>query len=270
MLGIAELRDLLLKAVTEAMSGTEPNNPIYRVALSLVMRDAMGPLETGGIHVNNRIFVPARSLLDWQSLLRDPVKQWKDCYSAKELAECWFSADGFPPSVQASLDAAFGEHVEMLLGIPEYKVGLPGGRAASQTDLMVLARTRAELVVIAVEGKVDESFGDLVKDWLNDPKAGPGRAPRLDYIRSVLDLKQVTLDCIRYQLLHRTASALIVAKEFHAKKVVMLVHSFSDKDSSFADFSKFCGLWQVTPQIGTVKSAAHFGGIELYLGWVRR
>jgi hypothetical protein len=168
-----------------------------------------------------------------------------------------------------ALDAGLGEHVEMLLGIPEYKVDLPGGLAASQTDLMVLARTMSSLVVVAVEGKVDEPFGELVRDWLNGPKAGRGRTPRLDYIRSLLGLGQVSLDSIRYQLLHRTASALIVAEEFHAKKAVMLVHSFSDKDSSYADFRQFCGLWQATSQIRAVRSVASLRGVDLHLGWLR-
>jgi len=36
----------------------------------------------------------------------------------------------------------------MLLGIPEYKVALPGGGRASQNDLFVLARTDNEIFPI--------------------------------------------------------------------------------------------------------------------------
>jgi hypothetical protein len=52
-----------------------------------------------------KILVSARSPVDWQSLLRDPAKQWRDGYSAKELAKCSINVDGFPFHVQVALDA---------------------------------------------------------------------------------------------------------------------------------------------------------------------
>jgi hypothetical protein len=53
----------------------------------------------------------------------------------------------------------------LLLAIPEYKVSLPGWGAASQNDIFCLARTQHGLVSIMVEGKVNEPFGPLVKEW---------------------------------------------------------------------------------------------------------
>jgi hypothetical protein len=41
----------------------------------------------------------------------------------------------------------------MLFSIPAYRVPLPGGRRASQTDLFALARANDGLAAIAVEGK---------------------------------------------------------------------------------------------------------------------
>jgi hypothetical protein len=53
---------------------------------------------------------------------------------------------------------------ELLLAIPEHKVRLPGAGRASQTDLWLLIRTPTALASVAVEGKVDEPFGETVHD----------------------------------------------------------------------------------------------------------
>jgi hypothetical protein len=36
--------------------------------------------------MNNRVYIPATKPEDWQNLLADPEKQWRDGYSAKSLA----------------------------------------------------------------------------------------------------------------------------------------------------------------------------------------
>src|SRR5205814_10101274 len=77
----------------------------------------------------------------------------------------------------------------------------------------------------------------LLKDKRVEASAGQGK--RLDYLHSLLDVPRFD-DLIRYQLLHRTASALLMAREFHAQEAVMLVHSFGDKPNLRADFDTFC------------------------------
>jgi hypothetical protein len=85
-----------------------------------------------------KIVVPATSADDWQRLLAEPEKQWKSGYSAKALADCWqAAADDFPGSVRTVFEQSgfkFFHGLTMLLGIPEHRVPLPGGRRASQTD----------------------------------------------------------------------------------------------------------------------------------------
>ena len=107
-----------------------------------------------------------KSPQDWKALLADPVKHWRRGYSAMSLAYCWEKANGFPQQVQKALSAVpeLGT-LEPLLAIPEHKVDIPGGRAASQNDLFVLARSPKGLVCIMVEGKVSEPFGPLVSEW---------------------------------------------------------------------------------------------------------
>jgi hypothetical protein len=47
----------------------------------------------------------------------------------------------------------------------------------------------------------------------------------------MLHLEQID-DGLRYQLLHRTVSAILTARDFHAHAAVMLVQSFGSKGSA--------------------------------------
>jgi len=98
----------------------------------------------------------------------------------------------------------------LLLALPEYLVPLPGGARPSQNDIFILARSDIDLVTIAMKGKVKEPLGPTVSEWLRN--ASPGKRVRLEFIQDLLELGDQSLDTIRYQLLHRTASALIEAK----------------------------------------------------------
>jgi hypothetical protein len=109
----------------------------------------------------SKIYIPAQSAEDWQLFLADPEKQWRTGYSAKTLAYCWQEADGLPACIRKAFDNSGSDtfrRIEPLLIIPEHKVNLPGGSAASQDDILVLAKSADQLVSIAVEGKVDEPF----------------------------------------------------------------------------------------------------------------
>ena len=146
-------------------------------------------------------YLPSRNPEDWKGLLADPEKHWKTGYSARALAYCWQSSGSFPDDVQAVLNAEgsplFG--IEPLLALPEHKVNIRGGIAASQNDIWILARCNKTLVSIAVEGKVDESFGDKITNW--NPGATQGRAERFSFLRNILELDQIP-GTIRYQLQH--------------------------------------------------------------------
>ena len=232
----------------------------------------------------SRMYVPARSVTDWQALLADPKGQWKTGFSAKALAYCWQEADDFPPSVRAvfeeSLFPLFYD-IELLLAIPEHKVPLPGGRRASQTDLFVLARSGNELISVAVEGKVDEPFDETVGDWLSrraadeqkrgrEPVPSTGARERLTYLCGLVGLPEAEVSGLRYQLLHRTASALIEARRFNARHALMLVHSFSQADPPMwlDDFKKFAGRLKCEgAAAGTLVCVGERDGIDLYLGW---
>ncbi|MGH7812835.1 MAG: DUF6946 family protein [Candidatus Binataceae bacterium] len=222
-----------------------------------------------------KFFVPTRGTEDWKKLLADPCKQWRSGYSAKTLAECWQNCGDFPPSVLQALakaDSSAFEGVELLAAFPEWQVPLPPKSGhPSQNDIFALARSKRGPITICVEGKIKEPFGELVKDWF-EPAAGgipsDGKKERLTFLLEKLGLTRNQVDNIRYQLLHRTASALTEAERFGAKIALMLVHSFSPTHEWFKDFSDFAALYGITPEVGQVKKAARHKEIDLHLGWV--
>jgi hypothetical protein len=218
-----------------------------------------------------KFFIPAKNPEDWKTLLAEPEKHWKTGYSAKATAYCWSEAAGFPESVRnafARSGISVFQNIELLFAFPEYQVELPPyGTHPSQNDIFVLGRAEGRLISITVEGKVSEPFGPTVVEWLAD--GSEGKKIRLAHLREVVGLRGVKLDGIRYQLLHRTASALIMARIFNAQSALMLVHSFSPEYASFEDYRNFAKVFNLDAEKDVLVGAADVDGKKLYLGWVR-
>ncbi len=217
-----------------------------------------------------RIFVPTQSPKDWKRLLAKPDLHWREGYSAMTLARAWESAHPFvPPEIASCLESSGAwelSGLELLLAIPEYQASLPGGRRPSQTDVLALMRGPTGIVAVAVEGKVDETFGPAVGDKRTEDSAGV--TERLMWLSELFGLQSVP-DEIRYQLLHRSASAVLVAREFDATAAVMLVHSFSPTGLWFDDFDAFAALFGVAVAVGSTSLLGDFGGKRLYVGWCK-
>jgi hypothetical protein len=219
----------------------------------------------------NKIFIPARKPEDWKSLLAEPEKQWKTGYSAKALAYCWQEANDFPECVRnvfrkSGIDLF--QNIELLLAFPEYKVVMPGGVRPSQNDIFVLAMGNNQLASIMVEGEVSEPFGDTVADWRK--RNSPGKETRRKFLLEEFGLEEnEQIGAIRYQLLHRTASAIIEAKKFKAENALMLVHSFSPSDEGFKDYGQFLALFGVRAELDSLVLVKNVKAIDLYFGWVK-
>ncbi|MEX2029577.1 MAG: hypothetical protein WD906_01185 [Anaerolineales bacterium] len=216
-----------------------------------------------------RIFVPTRAPQDWKPLLAQPERHWKAGHSAMALAQCWESAaPGFPEEVAHAFVASKAPELrdlEMLVGLPEYEVALQGGTRASQTDLLVLAAGSAGLVCLAIEGKVEEAFGPTLGEKRKETEGGvPARLAQLDH---VLGLQRQLPDTVRYQLVHRTVSAVLAARQFSAAVAVMIVHSFSVKNSWLPDFVDFAGHLGVPARPGELHSVPGHVSPTLFLGW---
>ena len=221
------------------------------------------------VHKMNKIYIPTTKPEDWKPLLADP-KHWRSGYSAMALAYCWQDANGFPATVKRVFNKSkikLFNNLDMLFAMPEYSVALPGGVRPSQNDLFILAKNGDHLITITVEGKVNEPFGPLVSDWFKNPS--PGKKKRLAFICDKLGLEQSKIFNIRYQLLHRTVSAIIEAERFNTPNAMMLVHSFSQTNGWFNDYSDFAALFGIDAELDRIYPAGDIGGINLYLGWVK-
>lgn len=160
----------------------------------------------------------------------------------------------------------FGGSATLLLAIPEHKVPLPGGSRPSQTDLFAILRREDRTISCAIEGKVAEAFGPTLGDWLKDHSSG--KAERLAYLCGLLGLVQPLPETLRYQLLHRSASAIIEARRFKTDDAAMIVHSFSKDDLWFDDFARFAELFGLQATKNRLLTFALPTGMPMHLGWV--
>ena len=217
--------------------------------------------------VVRRLHVPMLQPEDVIPHLAKQQLHWRAGYSAQELAFAWWTSNGhFPPAVRAVLATA-PEYAtaEFVDGFFELEVELGSSGRNSQTDLMIVAGLSDRLAVIAVEGKVEESFAEIVKDW-NDSS---GKQRRLERLCETLGLDPARVAGIKYQLLHRTASAIYEAKRYRCRSAMMLVHSFSPTHRWFEDLDAFaCAMGVSIPGPNRCSSAKQCDGVELRLAWV--
>jgi hypothetical protein len=212
----------------------------------------------------SKIYVPTLGVDSWQRLLADPEKHWRTGSSAKTLAHCWEQANGLPAEI-AAMFAAFGTP-ELLLGLAEHKVPLPGSaRGDSQNDIFALIRAADSTFAVTIEGKVNEPFDKPVHEWLKN--ASPGKIQRLQYICQMLGLTQPLPDHISYQLLHRTASAVIEARRFKTDYAAMIVHSFSPTHMWFDAFTRFTQLFGKNAEQGVLIETQGSTAPPLLVGW---
>jgi hypothetical protein len=194
-----------------------------------------------------RIYMPSEGVAGWQRLLADTEKHWRAGRSAMTLARCWEAASGLPSGLPLEISgilAALGPAPELLLALPEHKVPLPGSNwGESQSDVFALVRTGGQTVAITIEGKVDEAFDKPLGQWLQS--ASDGKRQRLAYICELLGLVQPLPPDVYYQLLHRTAAAIIEARRFNAGAACMIVQSFSQSGAWFDAFARFAALFGV-------------------------
>ena len=194
----------------------------------------------------------------------------EDRHPARMLACCWQAAGDFPDCVRKVFNnsgSATFKHIEPLLIIPEYIVELPGRGAASYNDLFILAKSGEQLVTITVEGKVDEPFDKPVAEWYRKPSAG--KQKRLAFLCSELNLPADDVMRVPYQLLHRTVSAKLLARQFQTGIALMLVHSFSPQEHWFEEYFRFAAMFGIDAEVDRVYAAQPFDGLVLYLGWAK-
>jgi hypothetical protein len=226
-----------------------------------------------------RIYRTTTDPTDWRALLAAD-QHWQRGRSAFELAMSWElaarSVRGLPDEIAALLDAhPATANAALLLAIPEYRVQLKARGRGSQNDLWAVLTSDTGLVSMMVEGKAEETFGPAVGQWLresrtnrsDDDETPTGREVRLKYLQEILELAAVP-ESLRYQLLHRTASALIQAKRVRASAAVMIVQAFGPNDRGWDDFAAFGDVLGVRVVRGSLSALSTASGMPLLFGWV--
>ena len=214
-----------------------------------------------------RIHVPLRKPEDVIPHLGKPT-HWKEGRSAKAVAESWFYANDIPGPVRAVLDQAEEYRgAELIDAWLERCVDLGDGNQPTQTDLMAVLGIGDRLAVLAVEAKVDESFGPTVGQWLAG--ASEAKHRRLAYLAGMFGLEPAACSSLRYQFLHRAASAVLEAKRYRARRAAMIVQSFCPRRSGFSDYAEFlAAVGQPSAEPGFMSSPHQAGDIWLRFGWV--
>lgn len=187
---------------------------------------------------------------DWQGLAG--ADKWVPGRSAYELAHCWHQFKGLPKPIGNALNNSGHPLLRRLsvdLCLVEKPVFLDSKTGPSMTDLMGYGRNeKGDAVILAVEGKADEPFASRVSAWVrgeqNNPsmqaKPRPTRMRRLKFLSRHLSFAISPDSPLRYQLVHRTVSAVLEAQLHGAVAAVVLIHAFGPGTSkNLSDFSEF-------------------------------
>lgn len=117
----------------------------------------------------SRLCIATRGIGSWRERLASPDRQWKRRFSAFETAVSWelASKSGLPEPIRDLFRSShYGEPLLMFAGV-EHKVDLPGGNAASQSDVWAVVQTSAGMLSLTVEAKATEAFGEeMLENWL--------------------------------------------------------------------------------------------------------
>jgi hypothetical protein len=226
-----------------------------------------------------RLLTSTRGLCSWRDRLANPGIQWKRRRSAFETAVSWESVSrsrsGIPIALENLLRTHGFANPVLLLAVAEHQVELPGGRAASQSDVWAMVDTAAGIVSMTVEAKAGEAFGDeILSDWLVSGKSErslENRKIRWHHVRAHLPDTDSFLQ-IRYQMLHRCAAAVIEAKRMGCPNAAFVVQAFDTPDRgkpdiNFAEYVAFCTALRLPAARGTLSSTA-VDGISLSVGWI--
>ena len=74
---------------------------------------------------------------------------------------------------------------------------------------------------------------------------------------------------LRYQLLHRTVSAIFEAKRYRTTLACMIVHDFSVDHAGYSDFCAFAdAIGAHDTKSGALSGELAKNGVSLHLGWV--
>lgn len=226
------------------------------------------------------------SLDDWKLITKNHENESRSAYL---VGQQWLGASGkFPSAVHKVISTLSPIQLRPSFSVAEHITVLDTLISPSRTDLMVYCQEgKSGTAVIAVEGKVTESFDEPIRFWIRDKRQSrqlqsledlkpfainPGKQQRLNWLCERLELSLDKQSEIRYQLLHRTVAALLEARHIGANTAIMLVQSFAECSENWNDYLKFSTEMGFNPtqpnSITESKVLPRFPGIAVRLGWV--
>lgn len=186
---------------------------------------------------------------DWRSWTppKDP-KHWRAGRSALELARAWFMSQEpvCPEEVRVLLATSPGlSDLTLVAGTPEVVTPLPEAGEGRNHDLVLEGVARVGRVLITVEAKGDESFGnELIGGYWGRKRDGreglsPVRSRAPERIESLLTIllggparpSEPPWSELRYQLLTAAVGTLLEAKQRQADLAVPVVHEFKTTET---------------------------------------
>lgn len=209
-----------------------------------------------------------RAITDWRHWT--PPKgegQWRAGRSAMELARAWFTAP--TPVVPGEISALLDSHSEtrgtvLTDGWPELVTPLPYPGEGRNHDLIAIGFVGSRRILLAVEGKVDETLGEEVGAYWRKSKRTP-RSRAWKRIDSLLAsafgndaaASEKPWSSLKYQLLTAIVGTAIEARERGCDVAVQCVHEFvtesarpdllKHNDEAFASFLRLLGAGCVQP-----------------------
>lgn len=193
-----------------------------------------------------------RSIEDWFKYAPPKMgkRHWKDKRSAKELAQSWFrnGTPQPPDELVALLKKTFGKGITFDEAKPECIIELDDFAGEHRNcDLVVLCNVGTKRMVVNVEAKADEPFGDVTGEYF-DRKTGSGsKVPeRIRHLSQALFGREPdeAIRKLRYQLLHAAAATVIEARENRAEVGLLLVHEFRSMSLNRNKLTQNATDWQ--------------------------
>ena len=181
------------------------------------------------------------------------------------------SASGLPEPIAKLLRENNYPDPTLIFAVAEHKVDLPGGTAASQSDVWAVVNTSSGMLSMTVEAKAKEPFGDEpLEKWLvagKSERSISNRKARWEYVRSHLPSCDSLLQA-RYQMLHRCASAVIEAKRLGLNHAAFVVQAFETPDRELSRLRRL--LQSAKDTSGARRNGGNFCGRHLSLRRVGR
>lgn len=110
---------------------------------------------------------------------------------------------------------------------------------------------------------------DLTRLWANGSQKSQVLV-RFSVLRncSLFNLDPANVSGLRYQLFHRTASAIIEARRYRAKRAAMIVQSWSPVSDGIEDYVAFFDAIGLPGQVvGQMSDALILDGVSLRTAW---